>query len=677
MASVCALCDRDPDFIRSLFLTPDYSVQGVYQIRLCRNSAWTVVTIDDFLPCLSSSNTFRFTSACDNQLWPALLEKAYAKLYHSYRALDGGLPHEVLSDITGCPAFRVDMFPHYDEAMGVAGGPGTDLRAQSNARSAPLQFVDAAAELDVLWLQLMEWKRRGHIFCATCSAKQWEASREDEYRQRYAQWGLVFNHCYSLLDVLEEDGVRLLKLRNPWGRFVWRGRFSRGPERLNAKRAAEELEAARLQQERIRAEQVRQAQARAARPKSLSERMKGAMKAIVDVLDEPPLPGPNAHPSRAAAPKVREDKGLFWMEWSDFCQHFSEIFVCQFGDRWQEMRIADSFGPPNPAAPHHTPGASTPGQSVAMTKSASSPHYASSVPMSHSATPPPSSFTSTSMFELLVSAPTCVFLTLAQPDKRGEPPGVSPQPTYQPLGLYVLQSTNATSALSANKFSFVQPHWQLIAYHRPYPDRSVTSEVLLPSITSRYLLLPEAWLYGATALSYVLTIHADRPFYCRRLPLLPPALLSARLLAPPAGNLNSSQMTHYHCRVQEICPTAYLCTYSIPGGQAYIVQNHNAREYLHLCFDITESVRVLGSRANAGGVCYDVVPPQSEQLVMVVSGMRRSLPHEKQGEVKLRYWYVFRSQATLQKFALNIAHHPPISNIDYHLPRRIVATRRV
>jgi hypothetical protein len=96
VASVCALCDRDPDFIRSLFLTPDYSVEGVYQVRLCRNGVWTVCTIDDFLPCLTGSNNPRFTSSVDNQLWPALLEKAYAKLYGSYKALESGLPHEVM-----------------------------------------------------------------------------------------------------------------------------------------------------------------------------------------------------------------------------------------------------------------------------------------------------------------------------------------------------------------------------------------------------------------------------------------------------------------------------------------------------------------------------------------------------------------------------------------------------
>jgi hypothetical protein len=36
--------------------------------------------------------------------------------------------------------------------------------------------------------------------------------------------GIVQGHAYSVLDVFELDGVKLLQLRNPWGDEVeWRG----------------------------------------------------------------------------------------------------------------------------------------------------------------------------------------------------------------------------------------------------------------------------------------------------------------------------------------------------------------------------------------------------------------------------------------------------------------------
>ena len=681
VASVCSLVDRDASFVRSLFLTPDYSPEGVYQIRLCRNSAWTVVTIDDCLPCLSTSNSFRFASAVDNQLWPALLEKAYAKLNGSYKALESGLPHEVMADLTGCPAFEVSLHPHYDSAVGSAAGPGGGQ--QAGARSAPLQFVDRQGELDVLWLQLLEWRSRGYFFCCTCRAPEaaGQPERDEEWRRRFAQVGLVTQHVYSLLDVAEEGGVRYVKLRNPWGRYVWKGRGAKGPAKEDAKAAAEREAAIRQQQQRALLEQHRQAQARAARPKTWKDVVKGAVKSVIDsvnALDEP-YPAAAASSSASASspplPRPREDRGLFWMLWEDWTAHFTTLFVCQFGDRWQELRMADQVAPEDPALPHHPTPAATPGQSMAAARSASAPYYSPAMPVSPSAVAAPSTLIAHSMFELLVSSPTCVFLTIAQPDKRGEPPGVAPQPTYQPLGLHLLQSTNETSSLSRGRFSFVPSHFQLLAYRRPYADRSVTAEVLLPSITSRYLLLPEALLYGVQALPYVLTIHADRPFYCRRIPILPPALSYARLLAPPAGNLHASLLSHFHCRVQEMRPLVFLITYAIPGGAVYVVQNHDAKQYLHMSMDATNSVRVLGSRA--GLVCYDVVPPMSEQLMLIVSGWRKSLPHEKPSEVRLQYTFQLRPEATLQRFATRIAHHPPLTGMDYHQPRRIVAERRM
>ena len=37
------------------------------------------------------------------------------------------------------------------------------------------------------------------------------------------QVGIVYSHTYSILNVFEIQGAKLLKLRNPWGSKEWQG----------------------------------------------------------------------------------------------------------------------------------------------------------------------------------------------------------------------------------------------------------------------------------------------------------------------------------------------------------------------------------------------------------------------------------------------------------------------
>ena len=280
--SALALVAEKPYLIECILPHKELNAAGCYQINLFLDGKWQPIIVDSFLPVIVKSwgainckshvsslsrshvldgihlnrctkMTLNFGSGtkvpiasglvqCDGsreyvavpafcatpnrQLWPALIEKAYAKAHGSYQHLSGGNIAEALLDMTGAPT-ETHVFP--------------DLLMEQK---------------DAFWMKLLSFHSAGFLIgVATCGGGD----------------GLVGGHAYSVLDVLDlpnsvmgeqskltdffssnpqgKDGtqmnhsaasslhlpeerksLQLVCIRNPWGRQEWKGDWSADSE---------------------------------------------------------------------------------------------------------------------------------------------------------------------------------------------------------------------------------------------------------------------------------------------------------------------------------------------------------------------------------------------------------------------------------------------------------------
>ncbi|XP_061407162.1 calpain-8-like [Lethenteron reissneri] len=162
---------------------------GIFRFRFWQYGRWLEVVVDDRLP--SRGKRLVYTrSSTRNEFWSALLEKAYAKLNGSYAGLKAGKILEAMEDFTG--------------------GVGESYRSDPATPKLWLCVTSALAGNALL---------AGFIKVASPA----EVGRVNES-------GLVLGHAYSILamDTVSTQGgsVRLVRLRNPWGRQEYTGAWS-------------------------------------------------------------------------------------------------------------------------------------------------------------------------------------------------------------------------------------------------------------------------------------------------------------------------------------------------------------------------------------------------------------------------------------------------------------------
>ena len=88
LAGIAAIAER-PDRIFKLFLIKKKNSCNYYSVKILFKGKWRIIDLDEFIPTLYSKLVFG-KSIKEKEIWVSLLEKAWAKIYGSYRQIESG-----------------------------------------------------------------------------------------------------------------------------------------------------------------------------------------------------------------------------------------------------------------------------------------------------------------------------------------------------------------------------------------------------------------------------------------------------------------------------------------------------------------------------------------------------------------------------------------------------------
>jgi len=217
----CAVVAEYPAWIQTIFgrttsLTPD----AQYTVRLYHpgKRSFIKVVIDDFVPTKDGTPSFAGVTF-EGEVWPALIEKAFAKLCSSYKNMQWGSVAYGLLYLCGgggAESWARAESGRWKRSYTVWKGKANATIDRKRAEGVMADGVEI--DKDRLWTVLREYTEFCYPVACTVEKAQEGAC------------GLSSEWTFSLIGAREVevqgDILRMVRLRNPFGAGEWKGRWS-------------------------------------------------------------------------------------------------------------------------------------------------------------------------------------------------------------------------------------------------------------------------------------------------------------------------------------------------------------------------------------------------------------------------------------------------------------------
>lgn len=176
LAAVASIAYTSPKIIDQMFVRRKHWKQGVISTKWLINGMESIVEVDKTVPSRGGRPYFTSISREGGAWWPAILEKAWSKIYGSYKAAEAGLWSVAAAAITRAPT---------------------------------VTYIHSQVKADHLWEMLV-----------TASKNNWPMGGITDQ----SHYGLAAGHAYSVLKVWQHQSRgKLVRVRNPWHTNFYKG----------------------------------------------------------------------------------------------------------------------------------------------------------------------------------------------------------------------------------------------------------------------------------------------------------------------------------------------------------------------------------------------------------------------------------------------------------------------